>query len=175
VAGVLRARSAVRHLRAYGGDEFIVLLSDFGDDLARPSASSCRKPSESMRSAWATCARAPDDQHRGGVSRQTAIRTRRCCMWPHTHVRGQSRPEATAGERAVHRAAHEHSGDSPGSPFVTSCGNRAPSAEARRGGRPACVYRPRPPCGLADGAERKPTPSPSPPRHAPERFRWSSG
>jgi len=116
VAGVLRG--AIRPYDIcvrYGGDEFIVLLSDFGDDLAAAKCVELQKAVESMPFSVGELLRVrltisigaavfPTD----GDSYEALLQVADTRMYEDKAARKHRQ-----AERAVQRAAHENSGDAP--------------------------------------------------------------
>jgi len=116
VAGVLRG--AIRPYDIcvrYGGDEFIVLLSDFGDDLAAAKCIELQKAVESMPFSVGELLRVrltisigaavfPTD----GDSYEALLQVADTRMYEDKAARKHRQ-----AERAVQRAAHENSGDAP--------------------------------------------------------------
>jgi diguanylate cyclase (GGDEF)-like protein len=99
----------------YGGDEFIVLLSDFGADQAAAKRIELQKAVESMPFSVGDLLRVrltisvgaavfPAD----GDSYEALLQAADRRMYEDKAARKHKQ-----AERAIHRTAHEHSGDSP--------------------------------------------------------------
>ncbi len=110
----------------YGGDEFIVLLSDFGADQAAAKRIELQKAVENMPFSVGDLLRVrltisvgaavfPAD----GESYETLLQIADARMYEDKTARKLRR-----AERAVQRTAHEHSDELTSSRFVTSSGKR---------------------------------------------------